>query len=514
MAQLTFFRIKPEVTNPDDVIADRGSMLDLEVRVAGRHLGVLYIDRSVRKRPRWLDYFGDAVEISGQSLGTASVGAVLLLAHGGSLYALVFGYGRHLIEHAAIESRFGLRATLNAVEPTQLRSIDHKRLEAISRHTREELSRAAGMEQFGLDVERDLLRAVTGTPENEQYGRRLSGADQLTVIADIPLSQLTSALEKYAALAKRDDYKEHFSWVDNVAEITDPSLTRILDERLVKLIKTHKADAWLAPPEIVDWSSVAAFRYSTRKSAVEYPDLDFDEYFAEYGGAQDLTVGRLDQDRVYCVKADDETAKKSWSIHRCLVAEIDYKAARYIISEGKWYRVDAAFLATVEQFIGSIPASSISFPPFKHAREEEYTKSVAKKNKNLVLLDQDFVNFPGRGKIEVCDLYSDDRAFIHIKRWGASSSLSHLFAQGTVSAQLLVHEPGFRYDFHEKLPDSHKWGDPRATITPSDFEVCFGIIGRKKKAFSLPFFSKVNLRTAVRSIRALGLKVSMAPISA
>ena len=49
----------------------------------------------------------------------------------------------------------------------QLRSIDHKRVEAISRSTREQLSRAAGLDQFGLDVERDLLRAVTGVPANK-----------------------------------------------------------------------------------------------------------------------------------------------------------------------------------------------------------------------------------------------------------------------------------------------------------------------------------------------------------
>lgn len=513
MTQLTVFRAKSDVTDPDDILIERDSLMDFPVAVDGSHLGVLYVKRTARPHPDWVSYFGNSIELSDGELATAAVGAVLLLAHKGHTYAVVFGSGRYLLAQDALEHRFGLRVTLNAVEPTQLRSVDHRRLDTIARHTREELSRAAGVEQFGLDVERDLLRAVTGTPVDPAHGRRLSGADQLSVIGDIPLSKLTKYLDTFSTLAAKQTYKSSFPWVDNIFEITDPVLVHQLDEQLVKVIKKDAGDCWLAPPEIVDWTNVASFKYRNGKTAKFYDDIEFSGYAFEHGSLNDLTVGRLNQDRVYCVNSDDESMKRSWSIYRCIIGEISHKAGRYILSEGKWYRVDVSFLEALDKFIDEVPFSPITFPKCSSKREDAYNKAAAKKLQGLQCLDQDFVNVPGRGKIEVCDLYSADRVFVHVKKYGASSTLSHLFSQGTVSAQLMVAEPSFREAFYKKLPPSHHWGDPLQALKAADFEVCFAVIARSGKDFSLPFFSRVNFRTAVRTIKGLGMKVSRAHVA-
>jgi uncharacterized protein (TIGR04141 family) len=50
------------------------------------------------------------------------------------------------------------------LDEDKLRSIDKKTFEAVSLHAREQASEDSGTAAFGLDVERDLLRAVTGTP--------------------------------------------------------------------------------------------------------------------------------------------------------------------------------------------------------------------------------------------------------------------------------------------------------------------------------------------------------------
>lgn len=121
-----------------------------------------------------------------------------------------------------------------------MRSIDHRRLDTIARHTREELSRAASVGQFGLDVERDLLRAVTGTPVDPAHGRRLSGADQLSVVGDIPLAELTQYLDTFASLAAKEACKSNFPWVDNIFEVTDRKLSAQLDDNLVKLWRRER----------------------------------------------------------------------------------------------------------------------------------------------------------------------------------------------------------------------------------------------------------------------------------
>jgi uncharacterized protein (TIGR04141 family) len=458
VTQLTIFRVKQDTTDPDDILVERDSLADFPVSLDGSHLGVLYVERSARQVPKWMSFFGHSIDPSQHELSTAAVGAVLLLAHNGHTYALVFGYGRYLLKPEALEHRFGLRVTLNAVEPTQLRSIDHRRLDAIARHTREELSKASGLSQFGLDVERDLLRAVTGTPTNLEHGRRLSGADQLTVVGDIALNQLTTYLDKFSTLASQATYKANFPWVDNIFEVSDPKAVTTLDEQLVKLLKKGNSDCWLAPPEIVDWINVASFKYSSRKTAQEYEDIEFDGYYAECGGKHNLDIGRLWQDRIFCFNSENESVKRSWALYRCLIAELEHKGGRYILSEGKWYRVDVSFLDALDQFIADLPQSTIPFPACTVRKEAEYNTLAAKKLQGFRCLDQDLIHVPGRGKIEICDLYSSDRVFVHVKHYGASSTLSHLFSQGTVSAQLMVNEPTFRKAFHLKLPATHHGG--------------------------------------------------------
>lgn len=513
MNQLTIFRLKKDYTDPDDMLPERGSLADFQVKIGESHLGVLYVRRSEREIPSWVSYFGVSVDLANQELSTSVISAVLLLANNGYTFAISFGYGRYLLAEEAIDKRFGLLVTLNAVEPTELRSIDHKRLEFIQRHTREELSRASGMAQFGVDVERDLLRSVTGTPSDPQYGKRLGGSDQLTVIGDIPLSELTNYLGRVSKLASLENYKVNFPWVDNICEIADARLAHELDNRLVTMLKRRdEGDFWLAPPEIVDWINVAAFRYSTRKRAIDCADLDFVDYFNEYGSAHDLTVQRLEQDRVYCLKADDETMKRSWAIRRCLVGELEYKKTRYVLSEGRWYAINRSFFETLDEYVAAIPRSAIRFPDYAQQNEAEYNAYAARKFKSLKCLDQNFVVFPGRGKVEVCDLYSVEKIFIHVKRYSASSTLSHLFSQGTVSAQLMVGESSFRAKFQEKLPAAFHWGEPSAQFQADQFQVCYAIIGKRGRDLVLPFFSKVNLRTAVRSIQGVGLHVSLASI--
>lgn len=142
MASLTILRIKPEFSNPDDIILDRDKLRVEPVMLDGKYLGDLCLKRSDHFEPSWLRFLGGAMpHLADFSLHTSSIAALLLVKQDDAFYAVVFGYGKSLINDGAIDDRFGLRTTLNGVEPSQLRSIDHKRLEAISRHTRENLSR-------------------------------------------------------------------------------------------------------------------------------------------------------------------------------------------------------------------------------------------------------------------------------------------------------------------------------------------------------------------------------------
>jgi uncharacterized protein (TIGR04141 family) len=512
MNSLTIFRIADGLTDPDKILIGRQKLAYSPVMLDGKRIGDMYVRRSDRREPPWLAYFGKSVEIP-ISTRTSSLAAVVLVKEGDALFAIVFGFGKSLLAEGVIENRFGLKATLNAVEPSQLRSIDHKRLDAISRHTREQLSREGPLEQFGLDIDRDLLRAVTGTPVDSTYGRRLSGSDQLTVSGNLPLKALKENLAKYDVLAAKRTYVENFPWVDNVRDIRNPVLIRKLDAQLLEDLKIGNANCWLAPPEVIDWASTTGFAYNTRKTATVQTDMGLSDLFDEYGLPESLTVESLTHARIYHIRSEETTGQHSWSALKCMVADCLHDGRRYVLNEGIWYEIEPNFLESVEAFVRDIPKGTISFSTYVGGPEGTYNKRASRKSAGLLaLLDQNFIVYPRRGKVEVCDLFSSSKVFVHVKRIGASSTLSHLFAQGTVSAQLMVQEPGFRKQFYSKIPASHQWGNPDDEIRPSDFEVCFAVIPKPGKTLSLPFFSKVSLRSAVRNLRQLGYKVSLAEI--
>lgn len=520
MPSLTVFRIKPTITDPADVVLGRDKLRIEPVFLDGKHVGELCLKRTDRREPSSLTFLdGAKCDLSKDNLRTSSISALLLVTQGDAFYAVVFGYGASLLKDEAIDERFGLRVTLNGVEPSQLRSIDHKRLEAISRHTRENLSRAGTLGQFGVDINRDLLRAVTGKPSDPKYGTRLSGADQLTVTAEISIRNLGEALAAYYELSEQETYKQNFPWVENIREVRDPVTRTALDRRLAKELAKGGHHVWLAPPGIHDWSTCGGFRYKDRRKAAVYPDLNLEDYFREAGGADELEDGRrLQDDRIYHLRTDNETSRHSWSVLRCLVAEVEYGKERYVLSEGSWYRVDRDFLAALDDFVTSVKPPNIVLPDYDYGKDKDegaYNKRACKANRSqFMLLDQNFIPYEKHGRVEICDIFTKAKQLVHVKRLDRSSTLSHLFNQGTVSAELLRDESGFRTHFLQRIP-GFEWGSAKDPIDAKEFEVCFAIVCRpKQQELQLPFFSKLTLRTAMQQLDRIGFRRSMIGIPA
>src|SRR6267154_948395 len=131
---LTIFKIKEGVIDHNEIVVNRERLRTFPVMLNRKLLGVLYVRRNPLKAPNWLSFFEDLVDFEGVDLRTTTAKAVLVIQRDAkNVFAVTFGYGRWMLQDTAIESRFGLRATLNAIDPANIRSIDHKRLEAISR---------------------------------------------------------------------------------------------------------------------------------------------------------------------------------------------------------------------------------------------------------------------------------------------------------------------------------------------------------------------------------------------
>jgi uncharacterized protein (TIGR04141 family) len=197
---------------------------------------------------------------------------------------------------------------------------------------------------------------------------------------------------------------------------------------------------------------------------------------------------------------------------QCIYAEITLEDELYLLSGGKWYCVAGNFRKRIESYVKEIALCEREFPAYNDANEGAYNTRVAAENsREIACLDCKLISVPDRANsIEFCDLLTTEREVIHVKRYGGSAPLSHLFAQGSVSGQLLISDAGFRRSVNNLV--ERRFRIPSSRPTASDYTIVFAIISRSAKPLTLPFFSKVNLRNAHRTLTGLGFGVRLAKI--
>jgi uncharacterized protein (TIGR04141 family) len=168
----------------------------------------------------------------------------------------------------------------------------------------------------------------------------------------------------------------------------------------------------------------------------------------------------------------------------------------------------------VTEFLNHLEYNEIILPNWqKDLYEGDYNTNVAK-DKKYALMDKKGIKAEGaKSEVEFCDLATTDKDLIHVKRYGQSAVLSHLFMQGTVSAELLISDKVFREDARKKLPESHKQLAPDAAPEASEYRITYAIGSSQLGKLRLPFFSQVSLRQAARFLKdTLKFKINLTKI--
>jgi len=504
--------LSKENQQPDSLIRAADAVTEKSVPVGNRAFGRLFIKPGDAKPPAWADFFDPYVKPS--DFGeVSSSSAVLLVPVYKRWAALTFGQGRHLLSMNRFEDRFGLRVALNCIDEEKVKTIDKQSFDAIGSHTLEQAAREANAREFGFDIERDILRAVTGTPRHSDFGRRLSGMEALNALVQVELNQLTRLLEIYHKKFFDTSYKTNFAWVDQIREITDSILETDLTNAVVKLLRKREFDdrCWLAIPDILDWSQVSGFRYSQANRRPEVYDIDLRSFLDTVTNPQDLTEDQLRNRSIFCMDLNDQEIRH-WSVFSCLYCELDYRGHSYVLNAGKWYLLDKDFVNQVDSAYAKLPKYSGSFAEYDDATEGEYNKRIVGKNRNeYYLMDRDLTYLGG--PIEFCDVFSKSKELIHIKRYGGSSNFSHLFYQGMVSAEYFQIDPAYRESVLRKLPKQFRIFKAESRPVFEEYHVVFAIISPYSKELTLPFFSRVGIRHAVRRLQGFGYRVSLAKIA-
>jgi uncharacterized protein (TIGR04141 family) len=207
-----------------------------------------------------------------------------------------------------------------------------------------------------------------------------------------------------------------------------------------------------------------------------------------------------------------------WRLMDCLAGEVELDGLTYQLDDSALYVVSEEYLSKLDNYVRRIPTIPERLPSaIVDEREEDYNERLARAVRGL-LLDQQNVTRAGATAVELCDVATPGRIAIHAKRGTGSSTLSHLFAQGVVSAELLRMDAEFRGKAQAVISrEAANSGRRAATYRwlydtdqqPSDVMVGFLIITERSVvpgAQDLPFFSKVNLRARCEDLSRMGFK--------
>lgn len=510
---LTIFLLKEGYNSENSLKQQSYNLEQHSIGSPARQIGELFVQLRTPKPPRWASFFEGYLS-PGQLGQGASTGAVLITEAQERHFALTFGQGRHLLIPECWEERFGLRVALNSIGEGKIRSIDKKKFDAISLHSREQASREARPVDFGLDIEQDLLRAVAGTPDDATLGIRLSGMDALHANVQTDIDGIRYLLSRYYNKYLDQSYRKNFPWVDQISEIKSPSVVERLDQILIEQIAANEHDKiWMAVPEIVSWEFIAGFRFGLGSKSPIFYDINLLNFLASLREPETLSITKIKQRPVYSVNNDGDKIS-SWTAYRCLYAEIEEENDYYLLNGGKWYKITNNFVQEIKKAYRNLPRYPNQLPMYNDDSETAYNERIANDNQDtFALMDNKTIMYGGGyNRIEFCDLFTKEKDIIHVKRYCESSSLSHLFAQGLISGVLFHTEANFRQEVNNLLPSSHRFDSPTQRVNPSDYRIVYAIISEAEGDLVIPFFSMINLKHAVRNLNGYGYQVAILKI--
>lgn len=331
----------------------------------------------------------------------------------------------------------------------------------------------------------------------------------------IDINTIDDFLKKCYQQFKLEDYKKDFGWIDQIAELKDKKQIDKLNTELIEIIKSDNFDSnktWMAVPENIEWEDVDRFSYSHKKNDMHLDDISLTTFLGS--DKQNITIDKFKKADVYCFRSSTVNIMKQWKAFNCLYCEIQKDNFTYLLTNSKWYKIDTDFQNQVNRDYYELLAKAcpIVLPSCANQNEDEYNKAVVNKDSYFCLMDRKIINYGGGySSIEFCDIFSKGKDIIHIKVYGGSSVLSHLFNQGLVSGELYKADKYFRDKVNEILITDFKLEDTNI-LDATEYNIIFAVISKVDHDLNIPFFSKVSLRNVKKRLETIGYNVYLLKI--
>lgn len=502
--KITIYLLKSDYTK-DNVIKDeyKNGYNDLY----SSNICKTFVSESIIKNPGWLTSFYNTTN---QKIVTAfpKVVSIYTLEIDGEnvSFAIPFGGGKSMLVNDSLVEDFGLKILLNSVDIDQFRQLQISDCGKNFRNTSSQLPKLGTVDDFLFDFNTEILKKAVAKCDDKLFANNnIIGGDGITITVPYKCDNIENFLIESYKKYKSDKYKEHFSWLDNIRNVRDSNLKKQLELELINNINNKEFDkVWMAVPEIIDWNNVSCFKF--RKRDIGENDISIETFIKIFDNEHIETFNQISSKSVSAYDLNDNESY-TWPAHKCLMCEINYLDNIYCYNSGKWYVVNGDYGAEILKYYNSLEISEREFIECSDKYEKEYNKKLCKSIAGSYLMDCNNIEAieSGRSTVELCDVLTNDKELIHIKKGESSSYLSHLFNQARVSSDLLYYE-NFRKKANAKIGNNYFNNDFKS----SDYTIILGIITNKEEKLpKIPFFSKVAIKYLVQDLTKMGYTVKL-----
>lgn len=497
---------------------------------------ILYHRKGNKAYPPWVKSFESkigGVDLTERIKKNESHGVSLYLKVSDRIFVINWGTsGRFNTLKDKIDKRFGIYVAnklLNNNSTTQIKSAQSRVNHTNPINKQQQYGQAISSEQISFTMEdNEAFKELNITISDSTDFARMIGKysslnvqlifpdDQFPVLQHLP-SKLQELLDIYNSV-EEEDIKKLFK---GIFPVLDDNIKQALNANLKDELLKDDSLFFLFEKDIdFDFSKITGFKFYIADDLNGEEPVNEELMLSDYISLQDNPeIDSLKKDIVSIVDEYGSDIKK-WSIFDCLYGEMSFRGVNYILSFGEWFEVPLEKYQRIRQKIDDITEDLNVTNDVKEQVQTEIEAHVGnpvpkEKIFNKVWCDElngELFDEASKqitlyeDKFEVCDIFiPEEQRFIHVKFNRGSSTLSHLFNQGFVSATSFAE---FKNKYIEKVNQKIVDSDRHLKNSVQDACIHFVILNNKSKD-RLPFFSKMALEERVTKLQAYGFTVKL-----
>ncbi|RYG98059.1 MAG: hypothetical protein EON58_08230 [Alphaproteobacteria bacterium] len=536
IAQITFYLAK-EDTIFDNILDDEAGLdsklairrTDFEVDDAECRF-IYFETYSARTNPPWMDFVNEKVDAAATFVfadASRSPNGILLLKTEDRIFAAVFGRSAaSCLNRKMLEPDFGIKTAMNMCGNEEIRQTRTQSNAITPTHIDRQASRPSDSFVFGLSEAEDL-RYISAHIKG-QKNTTLQGRDNLTVkvIGEEKLTwdRLIAQCQTFRERFQARDYIELFPNYRNFQPATEAE-TETLNGLLLETLKSRDYSRIdLCIPEFLS-SEEYGFSYTNKRQRENriFSFLNASQLEEVFKNPDDLTIDSLERRKIFAYSpAEDRVlGYMRWPIFDCLVYEHAIDDDYFVLSSGRWTKVDPEFHQSIVDFMVKVREEDaepwccevdISDDVAKQNTEANFNNKIVELRPNTILFDRAKLRIgTGRKDKEFCDvleLCPDGRIrIINVKKYKDAASISYLFSQAKFYCEAFLNDDTFLAEIRAHIDNSAcpVKADYLAYIKPAiednhgrDYTLCLWLLFNKAEPKpeknNIPLISQYELK--------------------